>query len=155
VVHAHRQLRGLRLDEGVAVAVAADPGAETDEARHPDAARRPIDPPHRPLQIAVDLGDRHEQGLPKEVETLAHLVGDLGLVQAHVVGLPQDLDLGDDRLEPLLQLLLVELAPMQVLGHQEDAAKGLQDGAPLGLGGVGGEHRQIDQVLQQALEVLG
>ena len=155
VVHAHRQLGGLGLDEGVAVPIAADPGAEADEAGDPDAAGRSVGTANRPLQIPVDLRYRLEQGLPEEVEPLAHLIGDLGLVQPHVVGLPKDLDLGDDGLAPLLQLLLVELAPVQVPGDQEDAAEGLEDGAPLGLRGVRGEHRQIDQMLQQALEVLG
>ncbi len=148
MVHAHRQLRGLRLDEGVAVPVTADPGTKADEARHPNPAIRPVDPPHRPLQLTVDVRHRVEQGLAKEIEPLAHLVGDLGLVHPHLVGLPQDLDLGDDGPEPILQLLFVELLPVQVLGDQEDAPECLGDGAPLGLGRVGGEHRQIDQVLE-------
>mgnify|MGYP001126659847 CR=1 FL=1 len=73
----------------------------------------------------------------------------------HLVRLPEDLDLGKDGAELFLRLVLVETAGAQILGQQEDAAKGLQDGAALGLGGMGREDRQIDQLGEQALKTLG
>ena len=154
-MHAHRQLGGLGLDEGIAVAVAADPGTEADETRHPDAAAGAIVAPHRLLQEAIDPGHGLEQRLAEEMQPAPDLVGHLRLVDAHLVGLPQDLDLGQDLLELVLQLLLVELEPVQILSGEEDAPEGLGDGPAARLGRMGGEHRQIDQMLQQALEVLG
>lgn len=153
-VHANGKLGGLGFYKGIAVAVPADPGAETDEARDLDPALRPVDSAHRLLKEAIDLRHGLEQRLAEEIEPLAHLVGDLRLVDPDLVGLPQDLDLGQDLLESVLELLVVELAAVQILADQKDPPEGLQGRASLRLGGMGGEDRQIDQVLEQTLEVF-
>ena len=155
VVHARRQGRGLRLDEGIPVPVAADPGAEAEETGDAEVGLGAIDPPGDPLQASVDLGHGLEEGLAEEVEPLLDLVGDLGFVDPHLVRLPQDLDLGEDGPQALLGLLLVEAAGTQVLGQEEDAAEGFEDGAALGLRGMGGEDRQIEQTVQEALQLPG
>ena len=155
VMHAHRQGRGLRLDEGVPIPVAADPGAKADEAGDAEVGLGPIDPPRHPLQASVDLGHGLEEGLAEEVEPLLDLVRNLGLVDPDLVRLPQDLDLGKDGPQALLRLLVVEAAGAQVLGQQKDAAEGFEDSAALGLGGVGGKDREVAQVIEEALQLPG
>ncbi len=89
---------GFGGDEGVAVAVAADPGAEGDEEGEVGEGG---DPGFGELlgegvaDFGVEDGDGCEEGGLVVVEGHAHLVADAGAGGADVVGLPEGGDLGE------------------------------------------------------------
>ena len=73
--------RGLVGHERVAVAVAADPGAELKEGRDLELLAG-ITLLQGPLQPLVGLRDARKQGLLEELQTPGDLLGHRGLAQA-------------------------------------------------------------------------
>ena len=97
VGHGERGARDARSDEGIAVAVAADPGTEGDEAGQIgevglDAVLGGKGGGH----LGVEHGEGVEDGGLVVVERHADLVAHGGTGHADVVGLPEGGDLGDD-----------------------------------------------------------
>ena len=158
MLHAYRRAGGVRFDEGVAIPVTTNPGAEGEEAGHTDravAATFPaIDPLDYLFQVAIGLGDRHEQTLVKIVEPVFYLVANLWFQHPNLIGAPQDLDLGLQGVDDLLFLLLGQAVAVQPFAGEEDAAQSLHDDPPLGFGGVGGEYRDVAQLVEHLLELL-
>ncbi len=80
----------VRLDVGIAVAVAADPVAEAQEARHARAQRA--------IPARVERGQRRQQHVAQIGERGLDLVGDVEPLTAQRARLPEQRDLADDRL---------------------------------------------------------
>src|SRR5438034_6120534 len=85
--------RDVVRDKGVAVPVAADPGAELEERRHLPALRR-VRLPQRALQLVHQLGHDLEEVLVNEVQPPSQLLLDGGFLEPQLAGEPQQLDLG-------------------------------------------------------------
>ena len=86
-----------RGDVGVAVAVATDPAAETDHGWQIDAMEMRVvvvGALYRPFEAAVHDGDRVEQRTFEVMHAHADLVAHIGARWAHLVRLPQCLDVG-------------------------------------------------------------
>src|SRR5207247_1751246 len=79
-------------DEGIAVAIPADPGAELEEGRHGERRVR-IGPRQRTLQLVPQLGHDVEQVLGDEVQPPGELLLHRRLLEAQLAGEPQQLDL--------------------------------------------------------------
>ena len=129
----------LRRDQGVAVAVAADPAPEAQGAgvgRQLDADARELG-----VQLVEQVAAHPAQQLLQVVDRRPCLVGGGGAVDAQFVGLPDQVDrLG----EPAPDAGLVDrgLARIGALVQQlADALQLGEHGATRRLGGVGGEHR--------------
>ena len=121
----------VRPGLGIAVLIAADPGAEAQRSRGVGQA----------LAVGGEHVGRHvEQRRLEEPQRMADLVDDARASRAHLVGLPERRDLGGH--------LVLELQPRaggerRVVERLEDAAElqlGLQHGAAGGLGGMRGDH---------------
>ena len=90
-------------DERIAVAVAADPGAELEERRHDPLLARIVLRQH-PLDLVQQVGHRLEQGLVEEVQSPEHLLGHGRLLQAELAGEPEQLDLVPEPVDQRLAL---------------------------------------------------
>ncbi len=128
-------------DVGVAVAVAADPRGEGQEAVGRTQGR--VMPGQRGLHVAVDGRQRVPQGCVEVEEAGAYLVGDGRPRGAAAVGDPQQGHFGCDLVDERLTLARQQVAHVQLGQRGGDAAQLGQHGAALGLGGVGGED-QLD-----------
>ncbi len=136
-------LRGLPgdgcRDERVAVAVAADPGADAHEGGDDGGAGAGLAGAQRVVDPAVDVRDRREQSLVEDAHHRADLVGGGRLLRAQRGGAPQGVDLLQ---HPALGALLLRAADAGriVLGEQlGEAADARRHRATAGLGRVGGE----------------
>ena len=85
MVDRHRVGGHLRRDRGIAVPVAADPAAKTQEGRSRRAERR--------VERAKDLGHHAEERLVEDGHEGADLVQGLDLGRPHLGGAPQRVDL--------------------------------------------------------------
>ncbi len=116
---------GFGGDEGVAVAIAADPGAEGDEQGEVGEGGDGsvgVFLGQRVADFGVEDGDCAEERGPVVIERHAHLVADAGAGGADVVGLPEGGDLGEQgRFERL-----------EFGGGQRDAGRGAQAGRRCG-----------------------
>jgi hypothetical protein len=148
LVLAQGGLGDLARDVGVAVAVAADPRPEAQEAADGDRAR-----PGRRRdgagQLPVQARDQVEQHRVDPVQAVADLVDHRRWARTGLVGQPQRGDLlGEVALEVGAHLrgeaLLVE--PPQ---RRRGPAELRQHRAAVGLGRVGGEHRADRHLRQQ------
>ena len=134
---------------GVAVAVAADPGAEGQRAG--SGGQLDADPLQLGGEVLEYVADGAGVQLVEVVDGVAGLVGRLGADHAQFVGLPDEVDvLG----EPQVVAAPVGLddGGVEQLG---DAAELVQYGAPRGLGGVCGEDGPYVEVLDGLAQVLG
>ncbi len=146
--------RRLGGHEGMAVAVATDPGAPAEKRRH---ARRPGpgapgvggggppgqaggQPVERRVERAVEPGRGREERRVEEHERRAHLVERRRPLLAEVGRAPQD---GDLLAQPPPQLGVTgrgEARVVQIVEQGVDAAKGKEDGTPSCLSRMSGEH---------------
>ncbi|MGX1301481.1 hypothetical protein RKD35_002969 [Streptomyces albogriseolus] len=136
-------------DVGVAVAVAADPGAEGEGAGV--VGQVDADALEFGGEVLQDVADGAGVQLVEVVDGVAGLVGGLGAHHAQFVRLPDEVD--------VLRQAGVEAAPVggEDRGLQEggDAAELVEDGAAGGLGGVGGEDGPHVEVAHGLAQVLG
>jgi hypothetical protein len=157
-LQAHRQGGGFRRDERVAVAVAADPRTEPQQARNADrrlAALVAVHGVQRPLQVAIEHRQRLENGLAEVVQTILDLVAHLRLEAAHLVGFPQDLNLATQRFDHLVPLVRIQRRIVELtVGYKHPPLRAQQDPA-FGLGGMGGEHRRKAKLIEQDLQPGG
>ena len=143
-----------RGDVRVAVAVAADPGAELDEARQlPRRVRVGFSP--GALQVAVQQRDRLEQGFLKIMQAVLDLGLHGRLAWADFVGLPQQLDFREQAFDSFVAFYLGQVAVIGGLQKDEDSPQRLLQDATLRLGRVGGEDRHVIRLQQQLLGLGG
>ncbi|MGX1312629.1 hypothetical protein RKD24_002748 [Streptomyces calvus] len=136
-------------DVGVAVAVAADPGAEGEGAGV--VGEVDADAFQFGGEVLQDVADGAGVQLVEVVDGVAGLVGGFGTDHAQFVGLPDEVDvLGEPG---------VEAAPVGLDdgGVEEggDAAELVEDGAAGRFGGVGGEHGPHGEVADGFAQVFG
>ena len=135
-------------DERVAVAVAADPGAERQ--RPGVGGQRDAHRLEREREVVEHLGHRPVGEVVEVVERVARLVEHLGTVQAQLVGLPQQVDSPRATRE--------SSRPVRRLGAVEqvgDRAQLEQHRAPRGLGGVRGEDRSRREPAERGRDLVG
>lgn len=136
-------------DVRVAVAVAADPGAEGEGAG--GGGQGDADALQLGGEVLEDVTDGAGVQLVEVVDRVACLVGGLGPHDAQFVGLPHQVDvLGEAG-------VVAAAVGLDDGGLEEcgDAAQLVEDGAPGGLGRVGGEHRPYVQVPDRFAQVVG
>ncbi len=136
-------------DVGVAVAVAADPGAEGEGAGV--VGQLDADALQFGGEVLQDVSDRVGVEFVEVVDGVAGLVGGLGPDDAQLVGLPDEVDVLGEA-DVVAAAVGVEDGGVQERG---DAPELVEDGPACGLGGVGGEDRPHVEVLDGLLQVLG
>ena len=140
--HLERFTCDLGRDEWIAVAIAADPGAEADECRQVE--QREIEAvllPEGVLDLGVEGGDRVEDRGVIEVERHAYFVADLRALIADVVGLPEGGDLGEYAGLELVVFVFGVRDAIELLKELCDAVPLEHDGAACDFSGVRGEDR--------------
>ena len=156
VGHGERGARGAGRDEGIAVAVSADPGAEGDErGQLGEVGLDAVLGGEGGGHLGVEDGKRGEDGGLVVVERHAYLVAHGGAGHADVVGLPEGGDLGDDVLLEGFQLRLGHGDAVKLLQQGGDAAALGHDGAARDFGGVRGEDRGDGDAIEQRAGVCG
>ncbi len=154
--HGERFAGGFGRDEGIAVAVAADPGTEADQlGQLHDGRFDGVFGGQGGGDFGVEHGQRGEDGGLVIVERHADLVAHGGADVADVVGLPEGGDLGDDVLLEGFELLLGDGDAVELLEQVGDAAALEHDGAAGDLGGVRGEDRHDADALEQGAGLAG
>jgi hypothetical protein len=136
---------GVPGDVGVAVVVAADPGAGPDDGRVGDAGA--VEFPQPAGDPAVEQRDLLQQADAVVAQADIDLVLDAGPDGADQRGLPEDrhpaADVGVHGGEPGVAAGGAARAQQVAASAQQcgDVGLDVEDGAPAGLGGVGGEDR--------------
>ncbi len=135
-------------DVGVAVAVAADPGAEGERAG--GGRQRRSGALQFGGEVLQDVSDGAAVQLVEVVDGVARLVGGLGTDDAQLVGLPDEVDvLGES------QVGAAPLVGVGVLQQLGDPAELGEHGPAGGLGGVCGEDGSYAQVADGLPQVVG
>ncbi len=147
---AGRLARDGRGDEGVAVAVAADPGAEAHERAHHGRAATGGGALQRVVDAAVHVRHRGEERLVEDGHDRAHLVGGRGLLGAQRRRAPEGVDLLEHAALRAARLGPAADGAVVLLEKRGEPADAGGDRPPSGLGGVRGE----DGVEPQALQPL-
>ncbi len=158
-LHAQCLARGLGRDERIAVAVAADPRAEPDQARHLDHRVTElvltVDMRDCPLQMAVINLDRFEQAALKIMQSLLDFVGDGRLAAAHLVGQPEGLDLQLQRVDQVVAVELTQPRVGELVDYFEHFALMVHDRAAPRFGRMRGKHGLVTQVCKQLSQRFG
>ena len=158
-LHAQRLARGIRGNERIAVAVAADPGAETNKAGHRNDGAAvfvfAIDVNHGALEVTIIGGNGLEQAALKIVQAHLDFVGDARFVRANLVGQPQQFDLQLQRVHQVVVFEGAEARIRQRVDDFEDLALVIHDGAAAGLGRVRGKHGLVEQAVEQCRQLIG
>ena len=141
-----------RGDVGVAVAVAADPGAELEERRHLELLVRVI-LRQALLQRIEHLGQHLEQRLVEEVQAPGDLALDGGLLEVKFARHPDELDLVAQLVHQAVALALGPARQLELAQHEVDAPELLQHRDALALGGVRRDRRADAQVLQERVDL--
>ena len=144
----------LGSHEGVAVPIAAHPGAEPHERRHRRGYGSAGLADQRVLRGAVQPRDRPDQGLVEHRHDRADLVEWFRLGRAQHRGEVQQFDLLEQAAMGGVLFLRSQARVLQALQLLGDAAQARGDRAAPGLGGVGGEDRVDTQTVQSFLHTL-
>ena len=152
----HRPFGDVRRHERVAVAVAADPGAEADEARHADRGGAvgvdAVMLAQRLLEKVIRFRHRLEQAFPHVIQAVAHFVAHFQLGAAQLVGAPHHLDLGGQLRFQLALIVHPEGGAVELVADQEHPAHAFHDRAAARFGGMRGEHRRVVQAVDHVLQ---
>ncbi len=140
-----------RRNEGIAVAIAADPGAETqDQGQIERFDVEIVCGLERFRDFAVEHRQRGEDGDVVIVEAHLHFVVNGGTAGADFVGLPQAGDFSQQQIFDARQFLLGERDAVELGEKFADAAALEHDGAARSLSGVRGE----DGYNQHAAQII-
>ncbi len=133
-------LEHLRGDVRIAVAVAADPGADGEKRREPRLALERVALFERRLEVGVKARQLGEQRHAEVIEAVRNLVGDFQPRQAQHRSKPQPQHLARQRLIRLVALAHAtgERALRDQVG---DRALAVEDALALDFGRVRGQHR--------------
>jgi hypothetical protein len=148
---------GFRVDERMAVAVAADPVAE--DHQRPGAAvgaQRRVEARALPgrAEAALDPGQHVGEHLRQIMQHIGALIGHRGLLQEDLAGAPEPLDGGADL---GFERRALRRRPHRVLELDQQAVERAvmrQHGAPLGLGGMRRQHRLDADGAQRLRDLL-
>jgi hypothetical protein len=133
--------QAVRGDEGIAVAIAADPAAGPQEARHAFSEGA--------VPALVERRDGGQEDVAQVAERGFHLVGDVQALAAQHAGLPQQRDLPRDRVvDPVAVGRLVRTGILQP--HQvRDTVAMIDHALAAHLGRVRGEHGRDERMAEQ------
>ena len=132
-----------RLNEGIAVAIAADPAAHAQETLRPR--------PQHPFPPGIERGQHGQEAVPKISEDIFDFVGNEQLFAAQRACLPQERDLAKDSFVQIFPVRRFR-APRVFEVHQVgDAVLVVDHALAPHLGRVGGQHRH-DQAVCQKVE---
>ena len=139
--------RHLGRDEGIAVPIAANPGAEGEWSAVGRQVRS--EEPEGGSEVVEHLREGSAREVVEVVEGIARLVDHLRLLQAELIGAPQQVDeLGDAR----PAALVVDEGVEEQVG---DPALLGEHRTPGGLGGMGGEDRAHRHLPSECRCLLG
>ena len=144
--------RGVRRDERMPVAVAADPRAEPQpRQRAAVAEQRGVEPGITPRQgqAAVERRDCAGEALPEVVHEVAPFGGDLRFAQEDFTGAPEAFECDLDLLTAVGEFERGQARVFARVEQREQAAVLFQGGWALGLGRVRGENG-FDDDLREA-----
>jgi hypothetical protein len=150
-MHEQRVLGDGRGHGGVAVAVAAHPGAEAQERGHFERLSR-VRALQRLLEVGVDAGHHLPEGMLEVVEAVVDLVEHGGRAAVHFFAQPEGGDLLADAVLHVRALARGQALVFEDLGEAGQAAQLVQDGAPPRFGRMGGEHGLHEQAAQPVLQ---
>ena len=159
--HGEGVARGDGVDEGIAVAIAADPGAELDQLREGGevdggevcgaaCGRGGERDSECGGDLVVEDGEGAEERGLVVVEGHADLVADGGARGADVVGLPEGGDLGEEVAFEGVELGGADGDAVELLEEVGDAAALEHDGAARDLGGMRGEDGGDTDAIEEA-----
>ncbi len=153
--HGQRLASGLRSDEGITVAVAADPGTKADELGQFSEGRfGAIFDCQRVGDFGIENRQRVEDGGLVVVEGHADLVAYGRTALTDFVGLPQRGDLGDDVLFEGFELRVGNGNTVELFQQVGDAAAFKHDDAAGDLGWMGSEDRGDADAFQQGAGLI-
>ena len=151
-----RLARDFGRNEGIAVAVAADPGAEADElGEFGEGGFDVVLGGQGGGDFGVKLGQGVEDGGFVVVERHADLVAHGGAGLTNLVGLPEGGDLGDDVLLEGIEFGFGDGDAVKLLKQVGDAAALEHDRAARDLSGVRGEDGRDADAFEQGAGLVG
>ncbi len=135
-------LEDLGGDEGVAVAVAADPAAHLHEARQLQRAPAAVAAGEAVFEVGVEARQLAQEAVIEVGQAIAHLVHHRQFFGAQHAGLPQREHRAAQGLVVGLAFFGGELHAVALVEQAGDGHLAVEDALALHLGGVGGEHRR-------------
>ena len=135
-------------DEGVAVAIAADPASEPEECRHGNLRLRPART-QQILDLVVQPRQLVQKGVAIVGEAVLDLVADRQPQLAQDARLPHRQNQGAQRLVVGLALVGGQLHAVALHQEPADFALGVEDALALHLGGMRGEHGRDERVAEE------
>ena len=149
-LRSNRMLQRLGDHVGIAVAIAADPGAETQERRQVQLVARAEALSQISFQRGIELGHLGQKCVAVIGEPIVDFVEDAQLGQSQHRRLPQSQHFA---IEPDLQRIRLvgrqndAVAPLQ---QPRDLALAIENAFPLHLGGMRGQHRAHQRIVEPA-----
>ncbi len=101
------------------------------------------------LEVPVEARQRLPEDVLHEIQARAHLVGDGGAGGPRAAGEPERGDLAADDAHVLLALAREDIGAVQGVQRLADAPELGEHRAPLGLGGMRGEHQLDGEAVQE------
>ena len=151
-----RAANAIGFDQRVAVAVAANPGAELNQIRQSIFVElQTVDFAERFHDLGINLRQGIEQRKPKVAQAHANFVVDGGFRQAHFVGLPEGSHFRADIVFAILRFFGGQRKAVEALQLLRDAASLQQDGLPRDLRGMCREHWSDGDLAERGDGVAG
>ncbi len=152
-LHGERLTRHVGRDEGIAVAVAADPAAHAQEGRHIEVAPCRIAGAQPILEIGVKLRQRVQEGVVVIGQAIGDLVDDPEALAAHQAGLPQGEHGAAQRPAVGRQLLRRELDAIALVEQPRDLHLAIDRALAADLGRMRRQDRAAQSVGEERLQL--
>ena len=146
--------RHVGRDEGIAVAVAADPAPHAQEGRHVEVAPGRVDAAQAILEVGVEDRQRVQEGVVVVGETVGDLVDDPQTRAAHQAGLPQGEHGAAQRPAVGRQLLRRELDAVALVEQPGDLHLAVDRALAADLGRMRRQDRAAESVGEERLQLL-
>ena len=153
-LHGERLARDVGGDEGIAVAVAADPASHAQEGRHLDVLPGRVGGAEQALEIGVEQRQRAQEGVVVVGQPVGDLVDDAQTRAAHQAGLPQREHVAAQRPAVGGELLRRELDPVALVEQAGDLHLAVDRALAADLRRMRRQHRAAQGVVEEALQLL-
>ena len=153
-LHGERLCRHVGRDEGIAVAVAADPAAHAQEGRHVEVPPGRVDAAEPILEVGVEDRQRVQEGVVVVGETVGDLVDHPQARAAHQAGLPQSEHGAAQRPAVGGQLLRRELDAVALVEQPRDLHLAVDRALAADLGRMRRQDRAAQSVGEERLQLL-